>query len=390
MLISLALIFLVGSILSFLMKRIGLPGLFGMLITGMILGPFALNLLDDKILSISSELRRIALIIILARAGFTLDIKDLKKVGRPAILLCFVPASFEILGMAIIAPLLLKVDLIDALIMGAVIAAVSPAVVVPKMIHLIKNGYGKKHSTPQMIMAGASVDDIFVIVLFTSFIAIAQGSSVNFKNFINIPISIIIGVILGYAVGIIYGKFLKKFRMDKTLMILITLSISFLLAETENVQHIIPISGLLSVMSLGIGVSRDNLEAAENISDKLRSLWVAAEILLFVLVGAAVNISFAIKMGPLALLTIIICLIFRMAGVYFSVFGTKLSKRERIFSMLSYTPKATVQAAIGSVPLSLGLKSGPAVLTVAVLAILFTAPFGAFMIEKFKYLIKES
>lgn len=388
MLNSIAYIFILGCILSYFMKKIKLPALFGMLITGMILGPFALNILDDKILNISSELRRIALIIILARAGFTLDITDLKKVGRPAVLLSFVPASFEIMAMAVFAPLLLKIELIDALIMGAVVAAVSPAVVVPKMIHLIENGYGKKNLIPQMILAGASVDDIFVIVLFTSFISIAKGGSVELMSFINIPISIITGIILGYLVGKIYGLFLKYVNMEHTIKTLITLSIAFLLASTEEVQTVVPISGLIAVMTLGIGVQNTNYDASSEISNGFRSLWSGAEILLFVLVGAEVNLAYALKLGPIALVTIILCLMVRMIGVYVSLLGTTLNKSEKIFSMLAYTPKATVQAAIGAIPLSMGIKCGPQVLTVVVLAILFTAPFGAFMIDRYKYLIK--
>lgn len=388
MLNSIAYIFILGCILSYFMKKIKLPALFGMLITGMILGPFALNILDEKILNISAELRRIALIIILARAGFTLDISDLKKVGRPAVLLSFVPASFEIMAMAVFAPLLLKIDLIDALIMGAVVAAVSPAVVVPKMIYLMENGYGKKNSIPQMIMAGASVDDIFVIVLFTSFISIAKGGNVDVMSFVNIPISIATGIILGYAVGKLYGIFLKKVKMEHTIQTMITLSIAFLLASTEEVQNIVPISGLIAVMALGIGTQNTNFEAAAEISSGFRSLWSGAEILLFVLVGAEVNLGYALKLGPIALVTIILCLMVRMVGVYVSVLGTKLNRGERIFSMLAYTPKATVQAAIGAIPLAMGLKCGPQVLTVAVLAVLFTAPFGAFMIDRYKYLLK--
>lgn len=388
MLNSIAYIFILGCILSYFMKKIKLPALFGMLITGMILGPFALNILDEKILNISAELRRIALIIILARAGFTLDISDLKKVGRPAVLLSFVPASFEIMGMAIFAPLLLKIDLIDALIMGAVVAAVSPAVVVPKMIYLMENGYGKKNSIPQMIMAGASVDDIFVIVLFTSFVSIAKGGNIDVMSFVNIPISIATGIILGYVVGKLYGIFLKKIKMEHTIQTMITLSIAFLLASTEEVQNIVPISGLIAVMALGIGTQNTNFEAAAEISSGFRSLWSGAEILLFVLVGAEVNLGYALKLGPIALVTIILCLMVRMVGVYVSVLGTKLNRGEKIFSMLAYTPKATVQAAIGAIPLAMGLKCGPQVLTVAVLAILFTAPFGAFMIDRYKCLLK--
>lgn len=391
MLTSLALIFLCGLLLGSIFQKIKLPPLLGMIITGIILGPHTLNLIDQSVLSISSDLRQIALIIILTRAGFNLDINSLKKVGRPAILMCFVPACFEIIGMVLLAPPLLGISILDALIMGTVVAAVSPAVIVPKMLKLIETGYGKDKSIPQMIMAGASVDDVFVIVLFTSFTGLAQGESFSPISLIQVPISIILGIGLGILIGILLGFFFKKVHMRDSIKVIIILSISFLLVTLENsLKGIVPISGLIAIMSIGISLQKIRSDASKRISTKFSKLWVAAELMLFVLVGATVDIKYAFSAGIMAIVLIFGVLVFRMIGVLICLIKTKLNKKERLFCMISYCPKATVQAAIGSIPLTMGLSCGNIVLTVAVLSILITAPLGAFFIELlYKKLLKK-
>lgn len=391
MLTSLALIFLCGLLLGSIFQKIKLPPLLGMIITGIILGPHTLNLIDQSVLSISSDLRQIALIIILTRAGLNLDINSLKKVGRPAILMCFVPACFEIIGMVLLAPPLLGISIFDALIMGTVVAAVSPAVIVPKMLKLIETGYGKDKSIPQMIMAGASVDDVFVIVLFTSFTGLAQGESFSPISLIQVPISIILGIGLGILIGILLGFFFKKVHMRDSIKVIIILSISFLLVTLENsLKGIVPISGLIAIMSIGISLQKIRSDASKRISTKFSKLWVAAELMLFVLVGATVDIKYAFSAGIMAILLIFGVLVFRMIGVLICLIKTKLNKKERIFCMIAYCPKATVQAAIGYIPLTMGLSCGNIVLTVAVLSILITAPLGAFFIELlYKKLLKK-
>lgn len=382
MLTSLALIFLVGMGLGWLVTRLRLPSLLGMLLTGILLGPYVLNLLDDSILGISADLRQLALIIILTRAGLSLNIEDLKKVGRPAVLLCFVPACFEMAGMIVLAPRLLGLSVLDAAILGAVIAAVSPAVIVPKMLRLMELGYGTRNSIPQMILAGASVDDVFVIVMFTAFTGLAQGGTVSPTTFVQIPVSIVTGIAVGLAAGIAFGAVYRRIHVRDSVKVVVLLSLSFLFVALENaVKGIVPFSGLLAVMSCGIAINRRRPELASRLSGKYNRLWVAAEVLLFVLVGATVDISYAAAAGAAAVLVVLGALVFRMVGVFVCVLGTKLSRKERLFCMLAYTPKATVQAAIGSVPLSLGLGCGQIVLTVAVVAILLTAPLGAFAID---------
>lgn len=382
MLFSIALMLLVGMLAGWGCKKLHLPGLLGMIFTGIVLGPFALNLIDGTILSISSELRRIALIIILTRAGLSLDINDLKKVGRPAILMCFVPACFEMTGMIILAPLLLHISYIEAAVMGAVIAAVSPAVIVPKMLKLMDEGYGVNKSVPQMILAGASVDDVFVIVMFSVFTGLAQGNGVSAVSFIRIPVSIILGILIGMAAGTILAIYFKKIHIRDTVKVIILLCISFLLVTAEDrFSDIIPFASLIAVMCIGIALQRNRKEAAVRLSVKFNKLWVCAEVILFVLVGATVNISYAISAGISAVMLIFGVLLFRMAGVFVCMIKTKLNMRERFFCVISYMPKATVQAAIGGVPLSMGLACGNIVLTVAVLAIIITAPLGAFLID---------
>ncbi|WP_297298853.1 cation:proton antiporter [uncultured Brachyspira sp.] len=388
MLLSLALIFLCGMILGKIFSLLKLPSLLGLIITGIILGPYCLNLLDNSILSISADLRELALIIILTRAGLNLDIEDLKKVGRPAILMCFVPASFEIIGMVLIAPKLFDITLLEAALMGSVVAAVSPAVLVPKMLKLMEEKYGTNKSIPQLLMAGASVDDIFVIVLFASFTSLVKGGTVSALDFVKIPTSIIFGLLAGILIAFILAKFFTRFHIRDSAKVVIILSISFILITIENsisklFGGIIGFSGLLAVMSTGAYLKSKKAELAKRLSLKYSKLWVAAEIMLFVLVGAAVNINYALNTGLTGIILIFGALIFRMLGVLVSLIKTRLNKKERIFSMIAYCPKATVQAAIGSIPLSLGFASGEIILTIAVLAILITAPLGAFGIEFF-------
>lgn len=382
MLLSMALIMLIGMASGYICRRLKLPGLLGMIITGIILGPYVLDLIDPSILNISADLRKIALIIILTRAGLTLDINDLKRVGRPAILMCFVPATFELAGMLLLAPRILGISLLEAAIMGAVVAAVSPAVVVPKMIKLIDEGYGTKKSIPQLILAGASVDDVYVIVLFSTFTGLAKGDCVSAMSFINIPLSVVLGIALGIASGWLLAVYFKKVHVRDTIKVIIVLSISFILVSAENALSTpITFSALIAVMFMGIALSRYRNETAVRLSGKFNRLWVGAEVVLFVLVGASVDIGYALSAGAGAVILIFGVLIFRIAGVFVCLTGTNLNIKERLFCMLAYTPKATVQAAIGSVPLAMGLSCGSIVLTVAVLAILITAPLGAFMID---------
>lgn len=382
MLLSIAIILLSGILLGGLFEKLKLPKLLGMILTGIILGPHVLNLIDASVLGISSELRRMALIIILARAGLNLDTDDLKKVGRPAMLMCFVPACLEIIGMVLLAPKILGLSFIEAAVLGTVIAAVSPAVVVPKMLKLMDEGYGTDKNIPQLILAGASVDDVFVIVLFTSFTSLAQNGVFAFSELIKIPTAIIFGLIGGVLCGILLMQLFKRVHMRDSMKIIIILSTAFILVTIEDsVTGIIGFSGLLAVMSMGITLRKTLLTASERVSVKFSKLWVAAEILLFVLVGAAVDIGYARKAGIMLIALILGALVFRMIGVLICLIATPLNKKERIFCMLAYTPKATVQAAIGSIPLSMGLSCGNIVLTAAVIAILITAPLGAFSID---------
>lgn len=382
MLISIALILLVGMFMGWLCKKIKLPGLLGMLFTGIILGPYVLNFIDDSILNISADLRKIALIIILTRAGLSLDIKDLKKVGRPAVLMCFVPACFEMAGMILLAPRILGISTLDAAIMGAVVAAVSPAVVVPKMIKLMEEGYGVKQGIPQLILAGASVDDVFVIVMFTAFIGLAQGEAVSLKSFVNVPLSVITGILVGLTAGYLLAKFFEKVHIRDTSKVMILLSVSFILVTAEDyAADMIPFASLIGVMAAGISLQKKREVVAKRLSSKFNKLWVVSEIMLFVLVGAAVDIQYAVKAGIAPVFLIFSVLIFRMAGVFVCLLKTRLNIKERAFCMLAYMPKATVQAAIGGLPLAMGLSCGNIVLSVAVIAILITAPLGAFCID---------
>lgn len=391
MLTSIAMIILFGLAAGWLFNKMKLPSLLGMILIGILISPSCFNLVDDSILLISSDIRQIALVIILTRAGLSLNISDLKKVGRPAIMMCFVPACIEIIGTIIFAPLLLRISTLEATIVGSVIAAVSPAVIVPRMIKLIEEGYGVRQSIPQMILAGASVDDVFVIVLFTAFTTLATTGSASILSFIQIPTSIGLGVLLGLLVGKILLWFFQKYHLRDSIKVLIMLSVSFLFLEIqEQLEAIISVSGLLAIMSMGIMIKIDDHVLAQRLSVKYNKLWLGAEVFLFVLVGVAVDIRYALEAGSTVILLVIIALIFRMLGVFISLLGTHLTKNERLFCMMAYTPKATVQAAIGTIPLAMGLSCGSVVLTVAILSILLTAPFGAICVDKsYKKLLKH-
>ena len=382
MLLSIALILLVGMSMGWLCRKMKLPGLLGMLSTGIVLGPYVLDLLDPSILGISAELRKIALIIILTRAGLGLDLSGLKKIGRPAVLMCFVPASFELFGMLLLVPKLMGLSILEAAVMGAVLAAVSPAVVVPRMVKLMDEGYGVKEGIPQLILAGASVDDVYVIVLFSTFTGMMQGTGASAIRFINIPVSILLGIAIGLGIGVLLAYFFQKIHMRDTSKVLIILSISFLLVVLEDyLATPITFSALIAVMFIGIGLQRKREVVAKRLSAKYWKLWVAAEVFLFVLVGATVNIGYIGKVGIKALIVIAGALVFRMFGVLVCLLGTEIKGKERMFTMLAYTPKATVQAAIGGIPLALGFACGESVLAVSVLAIVLTAPLGAFAID---------
>lgn len=388
MLTSLSLIFLVGLSMAFICRKIKLPRIIGMLITGIALGPFVLDLLDPQILGISSELRQTALIIILIKAGLSLNISDLKKVGRPAVLMSFLPALFEIGAFVLLAPRLLHITVLDSAIMGAVLGAVSPAVVVPRMVQLMDENCGTDKQIPQLILAGASLDDVFVIVLFSTFINMAQGGSAKIMDFVNIPISIILGILLGAAFGFVLAFLFELAHkrgnsMRQSIKTIILLGAAFLLMAIETwLEGTVSISGLLAVMSMACVIQlRCRKEVSDDLSAKYGRLWLAAEVILFVLVGAAVDIRYTLQAGAMAVLVIFIALIFRSVGVLVCLIGTKLNRKEKLYCIIAYLPKATVQAAIGSVPLSLGLPCGNIVLSVAVLSILITAPLGAILMD---------
>ena len=389
MLTSLSLIFLVGLVMGAICQKLKLPRIIGMLVTGIVLGPYVLDFLDPSILSISADLRKMALIIILIKAGLSLDLKDLKKAGRSAILLSFVPASCEIIGYILLAPVILGINHAEAAVMGAVLAAVSPAVVVPRMVMLIEKRYGTDKAIPQMILSGASCDDIFVIVLFTTFLNVAQGGKANAMDFVNIPVSIILGIILGIVTGL--GLYLffetayaRKHTVRNSMKVIIVLGFSFLLIAVEGwLEGKVSVSGLLAVVSMACVVRlKSPIDVTNRLSLKFGKLWIAAEILLFVLVGAAVDIRYTMQAGIAAVAMILLALVFRAVGVCLCMTKTSLNFKERLFCVIAYLPKATVQAAIGSVPLSMGLACGQIVLSVAVLAILITAPLGAIGIDR--------
>ncbi len=397
MLTSLSLIFLVGLAMGAICRKLKLPRIIGMLVTGIVLGPYVLDWLDPSILSISADLRKMALIIILLKAGLSLDLQDLKKAGRSAVLLSFVPASCELLGYVFLAPVILGITRVEAAVMGAVLAAVSPAVVVPRMVSLMEKKYGTDKAIPQMILAGASCDDIFVIVLFTTFLGMAQGGSADMMDFVNIPVSIVLGILLGAVVG--YGLYLffetayaRKHCVRNSMKVIIVLGFSFLLIAIEGwLEGKIAVSGLLAVVSMACVIKlKSTAFVSKRLSEKFGKLWLAAEVMLFVLVGAAVDIRYTLKAGVAAIIMILAALVFRSIGVLLCVAGTKLTWKERLFCVIAYLPKATVQAAIGSVPLAAGLSCGNIVLSVAIMAIVITAPLGALGIDSsYKKLLKH-
>ena len=384
MLTSISLILLLGLSVGWIFSKLKLPSLLGMIIVGILISPYCFNLLNNSILNISADIRQIALVIILTRAGLSLNISDLKKVGRPAFLMCFVPACIEMIGTMIFAPLLLGVSLLDAAIIGSVIAAVSPAVIVPRMIKLIEEGYGVKQSIPQLILAGASVDDVFVIVIFTSLTTLASNGTTSILTIIQIPTSILLGILFGVIVGKLLIFYFKHFHIRDSIKVLIILSVSFIMLEVQNLlTGIIEISALIAIMTTGISIKQNDSTLASRLSVKYNKLWLAAEVFLFVLVGVAVDVRYAVSAGVAVVFLVIIALLFRMFGVFFSLLKTHLTKKERLFCMMAYTPKATVQAAIGTIPLTIGLECGSIVLTIAVVSILITAPFGAICIDNF-------
>lgn len=385
MLLSLGLIFILGIFVGKIFNKLKLPSLLGMLIVGIILSPSVLNVIDSYTIEISPILRKIALIIILMRAGMNLDIKKLKQVGRPAMLMCFVPASFEILGIVILAPMFLGVSQLEALVIGTVLSAVSPAVIVPKMLKLKEKGYGQNKSIPEMIMAGASVDDVFVIVLFTTFSGLLKNGDINAESFMVIPTSIIFGVLGGTIIGVFIYMLFKYIKISLNQQIIVILGISFLfLAFEDSLKGLfIGFSGSLAVMALGITLRVKNENTIKKLSEKFSSLWSGAEILLFVLVGVTVDINYVFKAGLSVVILILLALIFRIIGVLLCLVKSNLNNKEKAFTVMAYMPKATVQAAIGGLPLSMGLAIGDITLTVAVISILITAPIGAFLIDFF-------
>lgn len=390
MLVSMSLVIFIGLLLGSLAKKLHLPSLIGLLFTGILLGPSVLNVLSDRFLALSSELRTVALIVILTRAGLSLDLADLKKVGRPAILMCFVPAVFEIIGTTLLAPSLLSISVSEALLLGSVIAAVSPAVIVPRMIHLMKQGYGQEQRIPQIILAGASVDDVFVLVLFTAFLGLNDGGMFSAIAFTRIPIAIFSGAFLGLAVGYFLVYVFNQFHIRDSVKVLVMLATAFLLMGLETaLASSFPFSGMLSVMGVSLMIFRKKRPLAERLSLKFNKIWILAEIFLFVFVGASVDLSYAFSAGIAPLVLLVLVSLIRMLGVLVALLKTSLSRNEKLFCMMSYLPKATVQAAIGSIPFSMGLASGEMILTVAVLSILVTAPFGAWLIDRFYPVLLE-
>ncbi|MCI6398587.1 cation:proton antiporter domain-containing protein [Lawsonibacter sp.] len=382
MLTSIALLWLLGMALGAAARKLHLPALVGMLLAGILLGPFGADLLSPALLSVSADLRRLALILILLRAGLSLDLGSLRRSGRSAVLLCFLPAACEVLGMVLLAPRLLGVSVLDAAILGAVVGAVSPAVIVPRMLDLMEAGYGTEQGIPQMVLAGASVDDVFVVVLFSSFTGMASGGRFSPAALAGVPVSILLGAALGLGLGGLLARFFARFPLRDSAKAILLLALSILLTALEDrLGSRVPFSGLLAVLGTGLGLYRRQPAAAQRLAAKFGRLWVAAEILLFALVGAQLNLEYAAASGRTAVLLVLGALCFRALGVLLCMAGSPLNPKERLFAVLAYLPKATVQAAIGGVPLAMGLSCGQVVLTVAVIAILLTAPLGAFAID---------
>lgn len=385
MLTSLAYVFLAGLAAAALCQKIKLPRIIGMLFVGILLGPYALNLLDDSILGISADLRQMALVIILIKAGLSLNLSDLKQVGRPALLMSCLPATFEIIAYTLLAPVFFGVSWVEGAIMGAVLGAVSPAVVVPRMVNLMEGKWGTGKSIPQMILAGASMDDVFVIVLFSTFTGIAQGGTMSAVSFLSIPVSILSGIAVGGGVGLLFASFFETNYahhncIRNSTKVIIILGVSFFLLAVEDwLDGLLSFSGILAVTAMACSIHlKCPQPVADRLSQKFGKLWLAAEVILFVLVGAAVDIRYTLEAGVGAVGIIFAALAIRAIGVLAATAGTALNRKEKLFCVIAYLPKATVQAAIGSVPLALGLPCGNLVLSVAVLAILLTAPLGAF------------
>lgn len=381
MLNSIAIITLSGIIIHFLCKKLNIPSLIGFILVGVLLGPSIFNLLDSKLLSISADIRQIILIIILTRAGLSLDLKDLKKVGRPAVLLSFVPATFEIIGTMIFAPIFLGLTLVESALLGTVLGAVSPAVVVPRMITLINGKFGTEKGIPQLILASSSIDDIYALVLFSSFLSLAQSGEFHVMNLLGIPLSIVSGIFIGFLSGYLLSLLFENIQLVPIIQVLIMLSLSFIFVSLEELFTALPFSGILAVMSMAIMIYRQIPDQAKNISHIYNQLWVPGEIFLFILVGASVNVQFAFSSGFIPVILILLALTMRMIGTWVSLIGTHLNKKEKLFSLIAYSPKATVQAAIGGIPLAMGLPAGDIILTMSVVAILITAPLGAFGID---------
>ncbi len=391
MLLSISLMLFMGILFSALCKKIKVPSLIGMLFVGMILGPNVLNLMDAKLLNISAELREIALIIILCRAGLNLNLEDLKKIGRPAVLMCFLPAILEILGMILLAPPLLGLSIADAALLGTVVAATSPAVIVPSMLKVMEEGYGQGKRIPQMILASASVDDVFVIVLFTVFLSLGQGGTLVVSDMLGIPITIFLGAIVGAIIGILWNLVFQRVHMRDSQKVILLLSTGFFLVSLEDLlTKVLPFSGLIAIMVMGMVLKTKYNQVAVRLANKFSKVWIFAEILLFVLVGASLDMAYAFQAGGIVILLILFVLVFRLLGVFLCLIGSKLNRKERLFTVIGYMPKATVQAAIGGVPLAMGFASGNLILTVSVIAILVTAPLGAFLIERtYKILLER-
>lgn len=386
MIFSLGFILIGGFLIGCLFSKIKLPGLVGMLLFGLVIGPYCLNLIDGSVLAISAELRQIALVIILTRSGLNLDFKSLRKIGRPAVLMCFVPATFEIIGVTFAGYFLLRLSLFESMLLGAVLGAVSPAVVSPRMLSLIEQGYGEEHGVPKLVLAGSSMDDIYVVVLFYSFLGLVQNNVLDMTGILMIPVSVILGILLGATAGTVLHWCFKRWDTSRPVAVLLTLSVSFLCIGLENMlKQWVSVSALLAIMVMSMLLLFKNEKKARELSESYTSLWKFFEILLFVLVGATVDLFFAVSNGLMALLVHVIGLLFRTAGVYVSLIATPLKAKERLFVILAYLPKATVQASIGGIALSMGLACGSVVLTVSVLSILITAPLGAILIDSLKY-----
>jgi NhaP-type Na+/H+ or K+/H+ antiporter len=390
-LLSIGLILGLGFLFGVLFEKIKLPKIIGMIFIGILIGPSVLNIINGSVLNISAELRQTALVIILTRAGLSLDLENLKKIGRPALLMCFVPAIFEIAVITLIAPPLLGVTIFEALLIGSVVAAVSPAIIIPRMLKLQEAGYGKNKNVPELIMAGASVDDIFVIVLFYAFLGLSSGNALNLRTLVEIPVSIILGIIIGIVVGLGISRTLKKITVNEITQFLIVFAMSLALLGFETfIQTHVKFSALISIITLGMVIFLDNKIVATILQKQYASLWVFFEIILFVLVGISVDLNYVLSAGFMPIVVILIALIGRTIGVYISLIFTNLNFKERLFIIISYIPKATVQASIGAIALTNGLSVGPLILTIAVFSILITAPIGAILTDlSYKKLLQQ-